>query len=153
MNKENKLKEIALKINKLLSEYIIIHDEVFKFSWRKVIPLPFIFKAIDFRDLHKRAGEIISDLRQCNNDISEILNEVPDKENRFAQFLSKYCLVLINTVSILKEILHQLYLKSENSGDYSPSKHNNLSKEYDEAVKKYYAMGNRLNKLHTELNQ
>lgn len=153
MNTKNELDEIALKINNLLSEYIIIHDEVFKFSWRKIIPLPFIFKAINFHDLHEKADKVLNNLEQCNDDLSRILSEVSDKESRFAHFLSEYCLVLTNTVSLLKEMLYQLYLKSENSGDYNLSKHNSLSKEYDEAVRKYYSMGNRLNELYTEFNQ
>ena len=153
MNTKNELDEIALKINNLLSEYIIIHDEVFKFSWRKIIPLPFIFKAINFHDLHEKADKVLNNLEQCNDDLSRILSEVSDKESRFAHFLSEYCLVLTNTVSLLKEMLYQLYLKSENSGDYILSKHNSLSKEYDEAVRKYYNMGNRLNELYTEFNQ
>jgi len=153
MNTKNEHNAIALRINNLLSEYIIIHDEVFKFSWRKIIPLPFIFKVINFHDLHEKADEILNNLEKCNDDISRILSEVSDKESRFAHFLSEYCLALTNTVSLLKEMLYQLYLKSKNSGDYSLSKHNSLSKEYDKAVKKYYSMGNRLNELYTEFNQ
>jgi len=153
MNTKNELNEMALTVNHLLSEYIIIHDEIFKFSWRKIIPLPFIFKAIDFRSLHEKADKILNNLEQCNVDISKILNEIQNSESRFAHFLSEYCLALTNTVSLLKEMLHQLDLKSENSGDYSLSKHNKLLKEYDEAVQKYYSMGNRLNELYTEFNQ
>lgn len=153
MTTKNELNETALKINNLLSEYVIIHDEVFKFSWRKIIPLPFIFKAINFHDLHEKAAKILTNLEQCNDDVSRMLSEAPDQESRFAHFLSEYCLTLTNTVSLLKEMLCQLYLKSENSGDYNLSKHNSLSKEYDEAIKKYYSMGNRLNELYAEFNQ
>lgn len=153
MNTKNELNEIALRVNNLLSEYIVIHDEIYKFSWRKIIPLPFVFKAIDFHNLHEKADRILNNLEQCNDDISKILDEVSNNESRFAHFLSEYCLALTNTVSLLKEMLHQLDLKSENSGDYSLSKHNKLSKEYDEAVQKYHGMGNRLNELYTEFNQ
>jgi phage-related minor tail protein len=153
MNTKNELNEIFLKINNLLNEYIVIHDEVFKFSWRKIIPLPFIFKAINFHNLQQKAEEILNELEQCNNDLNKILSKVSDKESRCAHFLSEYCLALTNTVSLLNNMLHQLYLKSENSGDYNLSKHNSLSKEYDEAVQKYYGMGNRLNELYKEFNQ
>lgn len=112
-----------------------------------------INKAIDFHDLHQRVEEILSNLEQCNDDISGILNEVSEKVDHFTHFLSGYCLSLTNTVSLLKEMLYQLYLKSENSGDYSLPKHNSISKEYDEVVKKYYSMGNRLNEPYTEFNQ
>lgn len=153
MDTKNKLNETALKINSLLSEYIVIHDEVFKFSWKRIIPLPLIFKTINFHDLHEKVGKILDNLKQCNDIISELLGEVSGMESRFAHFLLEYCLALIDTVITLKEILYQLYLKSENSGDYSFSKHHKLSKEYNEAVKKYYSIGNRLNDLYTEFNQ
>jgi len=119
----------------------------------KIIPLQLIFKAVNFHDLHEKVGKILDNLKQCNDVISELLSEVSGMESRLAHFLSEYCLALIDTVSTLKEMLYQLYLKSENSGDYSLLKHNKLSKEYNEAVKKYYSMGNRLNELYTEFNQ
>lgn len=153
MNTKYELNETALKINNLLSKYIIIHDEVFKFSWRKIIPLPFIFKTMNFLDLHEKANEIMNNLKQCNDAVNRILSEASDQESRFAYFLSEYCLSLINTVSRLKGMLYQLYLKSENSGDYNLLKHNSLSAEYKKAVREYQNMGARLNKLHTEFSK
>jgi len=153
INTKNELNNIATEINRLLSEYIEIHNEVFKFSWRKIIPIPFIFKAIDFKGLQSKAGKILITLENSNELIAQLLTKVSSDQSCFAHFLSEYCLALIETVSIFEKMLFQLYLKSQNSGDYSLSEHNKLSKGYEEAVRKYYSMGNRLNELYSEFNQ
>ncbi|MDO8885653.1 hypothetical protein [Candidatus Oleimmundimicrobium sp.] len=150
---KNELRLIAVEVNELLSRYIEIHNAVFKFSWRKIIPLPFVFKSINFNDLHSRAKQILSELEACNQQINSLIEDTTQKESRFAHFLSEYCGALIKTVSLLKEILHQLHLKSENSSKYNLSKYNKQCDLYNEAVNKYSSMGGRLNELYSEFNQ
>jgi len=146
-----KLKSIAVEINTLLSKYIEIHDALFKFSWRKIIPLPFIFRPIDFDHLHGCAGQILSQLETCNQQVNSLAEELTQKENRFAGFLSEYCMTLIETVSLLEGILHQLQLKSEHSKGYSLAEHNKQCALYEKAVDKYMTMGDQLNELYQEI--
>lgn len=148
---KNELKSIAVEVNGLLGKYITIHDAVFKFSWRKIIPLPFIFKAIDFNNLHNQAKQILSELETCNQRIDTLIENTTQKERRFARFLSEYCMALIETVSLLKEILYQLYLKGENSNKYSLSEYNKQCALYKDAVSNYTSMGSQLNELYQEL--
>ena len=53
------LPEELIRANAILREYVAIHDAIFKFSWRKTLPIPGIFKATDFgahfRDLGRLA--------------------------------------------------------------------------------------------------
>ena len=42
------LPEELIRANAILREYVAIHDAIFKFSWRKAIPIPGLFKATDF---------------------------------------------------------------------------------------------------------
>jgi len=149
----NELKSIAIEVNDILSRYIEIHDDVFKFSWRKIIPLPFVFKSIDFNDVHTQVKQILSELETCNEQINGLIENIAQKESRFAHFLSEYCIALIETVSLLKEILYQLYLKSQNSNEYSLSEYNKHCDLYKKAVDKYSSMGNRLNELYAESNR
>ena len=39
---------LAANVNDILSRYILIHDQIIKFSIRKLIPIPGLFKAIPF---------------------------------------------------------------------------------------------------------
>jgi uncharacterized coiled-coil DUF342 family protein len=150
---KNELKSIAIKVNDLLSRYIGIHDVVFKFSWRKILPLPFIFKTTDFNSLHTQAKQIFSELKTCHEQIDDLIEKTAHKESRFAHFLSEYCIALIETVSLLKKILYQLYLKSQNSKEYGLGEYNKQCDLYKKAVNKYSNMGGRLNELYEEFNQ
>jgi len=149
----NELKSIAIEVNDLLTRYIKIHNDVFKFSWRRIIPLPFVFKSIDFNDVHAQAKQILSELEVCNERINNLIESTTKKESRFAHFLSEYSMALIETVSLLREILYQLYLKSQNLNEYSISEYNKGCDLYKKAVNKYHSMGSRLNELYAELNQ
>ena len=144
------MKIIVAEINVLLNRYIEIHNDVFKFSLRKIIPLPFVFKTIDFNELHNKAKQILAELEVSNKRINSLIKYVHQKESLFAHFLAEYCAALIETVSLLKRILYQLYLKSENSNEYNLSEHNKMLKSYEETVNKYSAIGTRLNKLYQE---
>lgn len=148
---KKELKLIAVELNELLSRYIEINDAIFKFSWRKIIPLPFIFKPIDFGHLHSRAEQILSQLESCNQQISSLIEDLTQEESRFADFLSEYCMVLIETVSLLKGIIHQLRLKSEGSEKYTLTEHNKQCDLYKNAVDKYRTMGSKLNELYQEI--
>lgn len=150
---KNELKSIAIKVNDLLSRYIGIHDVVFKFSWRKIIPLPFIFKTTDFNSLHIQAKQIFSELETCHEQIDDLIEKTAHKESRFAHFLSEYCISLIETVSLLKKILYQLYLKSQDSKEYGLGEYNKQCNLYKKAVNKYSNMGGRLNELYAEFNR
>jgi hypothetical protein len=155
-NSEKDLKKelnlIAVKINSLLTQYVEVHDTVFKFSLRKIIPLPFIFKAIDFDNLRYRAEQIIVDLNTCNQHICDFI-EKGLSEKHFACFLSEYCQALINAVSLLKSILYQLYLKSQRSSEYTWGKYDEQMKLYNKAVNMYTDMGNELNRLYAEFKR
>ena len=53
---------LAANVNDILSRYILIHDQIIKFSIRKLIPIPGLFKAIPFctheNDLDALLGEL-----------------------------------------------------------------------------------------------
>ena len=56
------LPEELTRTNAILDEYVAIHDAIFKFSWRKALPIPGLFKATDFgahvRDLDRLASKL-----------------------------------------------------------------------------------------------
>lgn len=145
------VKSVVVEINALLSKYIEIHDAIFKFSWRKIIPLPFLFKPIDFAQLHSSAEQILSQLETCNQQVRSLTEDITQKENRLAHFLCEYCMALMETVSLLKGIIHQLQLKSEASRRYSLTEHKRQCGLYKNAVDRYSTMGSQLNQLYQEI--
>ena len=148
---KDELRLIAVEINGLLGRYIEIHDAIFKSSWRKIIPLPFIFKPIDFGRLQDITEKIQSQLETCKQQISELIEGLTQREKDFVDFLSQYCTTLIETVSLLRGILHQLHLKSQGSGKYSLTEYNKQCDLYKNAVDKYSAMGDQLNELYCKI--
>ena len=56
------LPEELIRANTILGEYVAIHDAIFKFSWRKTLPIPGLFKTTDFgshfRDLDRLASKL-----------------------------------------------------------------------------------------------
>lgn len=150
-NLKDELKSIALRVNELLNEYIEIHNVVFDSPWWKSIPLPFIFKAIDFNNLNGGAKRILFELRTCDQQINGLVENAIQREKMFAQVLSKYCRELIETVSLLEGITHQLYLKSEGMGKYSFREYNKQCALYKNAVNNYISVGGQLNSLYSEL--
>jgi hypothetical protein len=151
-NLKKELNLIAVRINALLTQYIEVHDVVFKFSLRKIIPLPFIFKATDFSSLHCRAEQIIIELNTCDQQICNFIENGLSGE-RFAHFLLKYCQALVNAVSLLRVILHQLYLKSQHLCEYTWKEYDKQVKLYDKAVSVYTTMGDELNILYAGFNR
>jgi hypothetical protein len=148
LGQEEELKLIAVQVDGLLSRYIEINDAIFKFSWRKIIPLPFVFKPIDFGQLHYLAGEILSQLFVCDQQLRMLREDLTENEGLFADCLSEYCSTLIETVSLLKGITYQLNLKSERPEEYSLTEYQLQSRLYHDAVDKYTAMGDQLDELY-----
>jgi len=147
INLRNELTLIAMEIHELLNKYIIIHDAVFKFSLREIIPLPFIFNPIDFYSLHDESKNIISELETCNNQIDNLKKEIVEDDRQFINILSEYCVALIETVSLLNKIIFRLYLKGERSNRYSWWEYNKHCNLYKNSVKKYKIIGHKINEF------
>ena len=128
-----------------------INDEIFRSSWRKIIRLPLIFKAVDYDRLIGSTEEILSQLEVCYQQLCDLGNNLSESENLLADFLSQYCSAFMESVSLLKGIIHQLNLKSKRSDKYSQMEHQQQCRLYNDAVNKYIAMSDRLNKLYRDV--
>ena len=65
-------------INKVLQEYISIHDQIFKPSLRKSVRIPGLFKPIDF-------GKHFGDLQLLSNKLKEVTISI-DLEDQHSDF-------------------------------------------------------------------
>lgn len=62
---------LAYQVNDILSRYVVIHDAIFKSSIRKILPIPGLFKAIDY-------GSHYHELDDLHSDLADILVAIAD---------------------------------------------------------------------------
>ena len=126
------------QVHEVLDRYIAIHDDIFKPSWRKAIPIPGIFKAIDYGQHFRDLSSLISALEQ-----------IADSENSSAEPLrvfTEYVSALLKTMQFLREMCRKLHEKSE--GDlrsYKMQQYKWDADTYKMLVQEYLSLGMALN--------
>jgi len=148
INKEQILK-FSWDVNDLLSQYVVIHDDIFKTSIRHVIPIPGIFKAIDFESRLTKVKNIISELKKCDSEIGFLIENTNEQEREYFDLLSKYVSALIETVSYLKIVVGTLYAKSQKFADsnYDWKNYKSDLARYKQSVRNYLVIGEQLNEF------
>jgi hypothetical protein len=133
------LPEELTRTNAILGEYAAIHDAIFKFSWRKTLPIPGLFKATDFgahfRDLDRLASKLAA--------ISAALKT----ESESLEGSYQYTAALLEAIQALREICRRFYEKSQ--GDLSKYP----MAEYNANLKTYEGLMNKCQELGTALNR
>jgi hypothetical protein len=120
----------------LLKRYISIHNEVFNMRWWRNIPIPGIFKPLEFPRLRDELGLIVTQLA-C------VL--VSPVDERMPSVFGDYVDALLRTVDALQDICSRLAVKMD--GVPYPWK------EYHSDVQSYKALVNEYRELGTLLNQ
>ena len=142
---------LAANVNDILSRYILIHDQIIKFSIRKLIPIPGLFKAIPFctheNDLDALLGELAAN-RDSISDHLIGLRGVATAEGEFTECLTNYSAALNDTIYQLHGISSELCLKSRGEGDYPYRRYRADLDSYKESVDRYRQIGDRLNVLY-----
>lgn len=133
------LPEELTRTNAILGEYVAIHDAIFKFSWRKTLPIPGLFKATDFgthfKDLDRLASKLVA--------ISAALKT----ESGSLAGSHQYTTALLDAIQALREICRRFYEKSQ--GDLSKYP----MAEYNANLKTYEGLMNKCQELGVALNQ
>jgi hypothetical protein len=128
-----------IRVNAILHEYVAIHDAIFKFSWRKALPIPGLFKPTDFGAHGKVLSRLASKLTAT---LSTIQANPEPLEGSY-----QYASALLEAVQALREICGRFHQKSQG----------NLSKypmaEYNADLKAYEGLVNKCQKLGVALNQ
>ncbi len=132
------LPEELTRANAILGEYVAIHDAIFKFSWRKTLPIPGLFKATDFgahfKDLDRLASKLTA--------ISAALKT----ESESLEGSHQYTAALLEAIQALREICRRFYEKSRgNLGKYPMAEYNANLKTYEGLMNKCQELGVALN--------
>lgn len=133
------LPEELIRANAILREYVAIHDAIFKFSWRKTLPIPGLFKATDFGALFRDLGRLASELAAISSALKV--------ESGSLEGSHQYTAALLEAVQALREICGQFYEKSQ--GDLSKYP----MAEYNANLKTYEGLMNKCQELGLALNQ
>ena len=132
------LPDELIRTNAILGEYVAIHDAIFKFSWRKTLPIPGLFKATDFgahfKDLDRLASKLTA--------ISAALKT----ESESLEGSHQYTAALLEAIRALREICRRFYEKSRgNLGKYPMAEYNANLKTYEDLMNKCQELGVALN--------
>ena len=138
---------LARELNALLIQYVRVHDEIFSFSVRKLLPIPRIFKPIHYCTHKETLSEVGHGLTSVLNRVRPVVI-VPHSspaERTFLLALEDYAGALSVTVERLRTISVELCRKSEGEGDYVYSTYERDMAEYNQLVERYRVLGIRLN--------
>jgi len=126
------------QVHEILDRYIAIHDKIFKFSLRKAIPIPGIFKSIDYGQHFKELGSLVSALEQ----VADATSNGAGVPSVFQQYVT----ALLKTMQFLRDMCKQLHDKSQ--GDlqsYSMQQYKSDVAIYERLVEEYRSLGSALN--------
>jgi hypothetical protein len=138
------LPDELIRINSILHEYVAIHDAIFKFSWRKAIPIPGLFKPTDF-------GAHFKDLSRLASKLTALSSAM--KTNSAAlEGAQQYAAALLEAVQALRGICGRFYEKSQGHlSKYPMAEYNADLKVYEGLVNKCQEVGTVLNRqLHKD---
>jgi hypothetical protein len=135
---------LNVSVRHILHEYVAIHDAIFKFAWRKAIPIPGLFKPTDFgahvKDLSRLASKLIT--------ISSALKTDPG----VLEGVQQYAASLLEAVQALRDICRRFYEKSQGHlSQYPMAEYNADLKVYEGLLNKCQEFGMALNRqLHKD---
>jgi hypothetical protein len=139
---------IAIKANALLTDFIEVHDDLFAPSFfttlRRAVPVPGIFKAIDFEAHAQRLQRILGGVREVRAQAGLQRNGGADliAVVTFFRAFDDFCGALESTVSHLAGICEQM--SRDRSGRPSWREYNHAVKEYERLRSNQMDAGTRL---------
>lgn len=139
----------VVEVNGILDEYIKLHNDIFKFSIRKMVPIPGIFKKIDYEDNYKTLNILLTELNTAYYGIenTKILVRENPKELDFINVFIGYIQALSDSLSNLKEICEKFQEKINYGRNYGMGEYDSDVLKYQESTKKYKILGEQLNEL------
>jgi hypothetical protein len=124
----------------LLSRIIAVHKELFGFSIRKIIPIPFIFKQIDHAFLWGEVKEVYHELNRLISNIKENPLTLA-RDNIFITYLE----ALADSANLFSVLLKRLSQKSSNINTYTKVEYLSDLEAYEVSQSKYSKLGVLLN--------
>ncbi len=131
----------------VLAAYVGLHNEVFRFSLRRLLPIPWLFRPIPF-DKHVAAAAA---LRRSLDIYGEPLRNRAAPGTSGA-ILVGYMRALSEAIDSFRFVCEQLNRKRE-GGSYPRAKYDRDLAEYQSSVMRYQDWGLKLNRLMERVRQ
>ena len=127
-----------LAIHELLARYVAVDDAIFGFSWRRLLPIPGIFRQMPFDQYAAELSGIGTALEEAGNSLAND-SSTPDLYARYASSL-------LEAVRTLHQICEKLAGESRgNIGSYRYSGYRSDVVTYRRLVNEYTSVGAELN--------
>ena len=136
----------AIYVNSLLSAYIPIHNDVFGANIRHLIPIPGIFKKINYCQHRESLAQISSQLQLRQAEAVKAASEGGGQAH-LASVLAEYIRALNVTVTQLQGMSDLLCRKAQGEHSYSMYAYNRDCERYNKLVEQYRQIGNSLNEV------
>ena len=135
----NTTEQTALALGIVLGEYRSVHDRIFKFSIRRLLPVPFLFEPTPYAEHAERLVAIARALDQIFADVA-LKREHTDTEVHMLRYIS----ALSKSVEKLHSLCSQLARKADGE-PYPLAEYRRDLREYEESRDVFSAIGDELN--------
>lgn len=134
---------IACKLEKTLNMYILVHDEMFKVSLNRMLPIEGFFEAINFASCTSQLEIVCRDLEEKMQEMAKI--QFTNKTSKkILEKLKEYSLSLIETVTQLKSISEKMQKKTISLDSYDSKTFYADSENYQKSIASYTKIGEEL---------
>lgn len=136
---------LAQMVSGLQDEFGRAVDEVFRFSLRRLIPIPGIYKPADFKSGIYVSEYVLFKLDDATGAIASMRAQCDEIESSYLDLLSEYVTKFGQSVQLFKEMLERLDRKaSDPAFDYPKSEYDGDLLVYEDAVRRHWSVGDRL---------
>lgn len=126
------------QLHSILERYISIHDKIFKFSFKKALPIPGIFKDINFGKHFRELDSLASSL--------DHLIILKSNKTGIPEVFQQYTQALLKAIKFLRDICARLDDMSKGDlKDYKWKQYKADLDQYHVIVERYRKFGSALN--------
>ncbi len=133
--------QAVVEVNSLLQEYVRIHNNLYRSSLRRILPIPRLFESIDFKSKRDALVRLDARLEDARRLVEGDWGDNQSLRCCLFDFLSAF----EETQRTLRQMCERLYAKSQNQDRYRWSEYRSDSRRYDLLRLRQREIGIRLN--------
>lgn len=137
------LEAASLDVGNILQAYLAIHNDIFRFSLRRILPVPVLFESIDYDDRFRRLFYLCETLDDISGQFPDHSDEAPE----LLMAIKRYCAALGVAISELRHICESLMDKAASPKTYTWTVYRSDLRRYHAAISRYRGIGMKLNVL------